>query len=153
MRSLGSSIVITPRLPLRVVAALSIAAALAACHRYDSILLPGDRLAFGEWGGDHVDVVANGSVTNVFLGCTSGQFPGNIPLDGNGRFSVNGSWNPSIGPIRLDGNMPAQLSGQLAGNVLTFAVAVNDTVVKQVSSLGPATVVFGRQGTGTICPV
>ena len=141
------------RLPRRVVAALSLAAALAACHRYDSILLPGDHLAFGEWGGDHADLVASGSATNVSIGCTFGQFPGNIPLDGNGRFSVNGTWNLSIGPIRLDGNLPAQLSGQVTGDVLTFAVAVNDTIAKQVSSLGPATVVFGRRGTSTICPV
>lgn len=133
-------------------AALGIAAALAACHPGDSIFLPGDHLAFGEWGGDHADVVASSSTTNVSIGCSSGQFPGKLPLDGNGRFSVNGTWNLSIGPIRLDGNMPAQLSGQVTGDVLTFAVAVNDTITKQVSSLGPATVVFGRQGTGTICP-
>ena len=143
---------ITPRLPRRVVAALSIAAALAACHPDNSILLPGDHLAFGEWGGDHAYMVASGSATNVSLGCSFGQFPGNLPLDGNGRFSVNGTWNLSIGPIRLDGNMPAQFSGQVTGDVLTFAVAVNDTIAKQVSSLGPATVVFGKQGTGTICP-
>ena len=144
---------ITPRLRLRIVTALSIAAAVTACYRYDSILVPGDHLAFGEWGGDHADVVASASATNVSLGCSAGQFPGNIPIDGNGRFSVDGTWNVSIGPIRLDGNMPAQLSGQLTGDVLTFAVAVNDTIAKQVSSLGPATVVYGRQGTTTICPV
>jgi hypothetical protein len=136
-----------------VLAALSLAAALAACHPDASILLPGDHLAFGEWGGDHADLVASTSATNASIGCTFGQFPGNIPLDGNGRFSVNGTWNLSIGPIRLDGNLPAQLSGQVTGDVLTFAVAVNDTITKQVSSLGPATVVFGRRGTSTICPV
>ena len=128
-------------------------AALAACANSNAAMSPGTHLAFGEWGGDHVDVVASQTQTNVLLGCMSGVFSGNIPLDANGRFIANGTWNLSIGPIRLDGNMPAQLSGQVSGRTVTIAVAVYDTVTKQVTSLGPQSAEFGKPSVGQVCPV
>jgi len=124
----------------------------AACAT-DSPMPPGTMLAFGEWGGDHADVTATAMATHIALNCSFGSFSGSIPLDVNGRFVVNGTWNRSVGPILQNGNMPAQLSGQVIGNSLTFAIAVNDTIAKQVSSLGPATVVLGKQGIGQVCPV
>jgi hypothetical protein len=132
-------------------------AALTACARSDAPMSPGAHLAFGEWGGDHVDVVASQTQTSVLLGCMSGVFSGNIPLDANGRFTANGTWNLSIGPVRLDGNMPAQLSGQvsaqMSGRTVTIAVAVYDTTLKQVTSLGPQSAEFGKASIGQICPV
>lgn len=110
-------------------------------------------LAFGEWGGDGAQVVTSSTTTHVLLGCTFGDFPGSIALDANGRFAVNGSWNPSVGPIQQNATMPAQMSGQVVGTTLTFAVAVNDTTRKQVTSLGPRSVVFGKQAALTVCPV
>ena len=110
-------------------------------------------VAFGEWGGDHADVTATATATHVSLNCSFGDFSGSIPLDVNGRFAVNGTWNRSVGPILQNGNMPAQLSGQVIGNSLTFAIAVNDTIAKQVYSFGPATVVFGKQPSIQVCPV
>jgi uncharacterized protein (AIM24 family) len=113
----------------------------------------GSHLAFGDWGGDHADVNASSAATYVLINCSTGAFPGNIALDESGRFAVNGSWNRSVGPVQLNGNMPAQFSGQVIGNTLTFAIAVNDTIAKQVSSLGPESVVFAKQATGQVCPV
>ena len=115
--------------------------------------MPPGHLAFGEWGGDHVDIVASASTTNVSLGCSSGVFSGNIPLDANGNFTANGTWNLSIGPIRLDANMPAQLSGQVNGRTVTIAVAAYDTTQKQVTSLGPQSAEYGKPSIGQICPV
>ena len=48
--------------------------------------------------------------------------------------------------------MPAQMSGQVSGNTLTFAVAVNDTARKEVVSIGPATVEFGQHANLIVCP-
>jgi hypothetical protein len=139
--------------PTRRLAALACAFALCACAGSESPLSPSGHLAFGEWGGDHVDVVASQTQTSVMLGCSSGVFSGYIPLDVNGRFTANGTWNLSIGPIRLDGNMPAQLSGQVSGRTVTIAVAVYDTVTKQVTSLGPQSAELGKPSIGQVCPV
>lgn len=124
----------------------------AACAT-DSPMSPATTLALGDWGGDHADVNATATATFVSLNCSFGTFAGNVSLDASGRFAVSGNWNRSVGPIQLNGQMPAQLSGQVIGNTLTFAIAVNDTIAKQVSSLGPVSVVFGKQATGQVCPV
>ena len=144
----GSSIVTTPCL-----VALISALGVCACSGSGSPLLPSGHLAFGEWGGDHVDVVASASSTSVSLGCMSGMFSGNVPLDASGHFTASGTWNLSIGPLRLDGNMPAQLSGQVSGRTVTVAVAVYDTTLKQVTSLGPQSAGYGKPSIGQICPV
>jgi hypothetical protein len=124
----------------------------AACAM-DSPMSPGTMLAFGEWGGDGAQVVTSGTTTHVLLGCTFGDFPGNISLDANGRFVVNGSWNPSVGPIQQNATMPAQMSGQVVGATVTFAIAVNDTTRKQVTLLGPRSAEFGKQAGLLVCPV
>jgi hypothetical protein len=124
----------------------------AACAT-DSPTAPATSLALGDWGGDRADVNASATATHVSLNCSFGDFAGNIALDANGRFAVNGSYNRSVGPVLLNGNMPAQLSGQVTGNSLTFAIAVNDTIAKQIYSFGPATVVFGKQPSIQVCPV
>ena len=136
-----------------VTAAFVLVGTLSACAHSESPMGPAGVLAFGEWGGNNVDIVASQSATNVSLGCMSGVFAGNIPLYGNGRFIANGSWNLSIGPVRLDGNMPAQLSGQVSGRTVTLAVAVYDTTLKQVTSLGPESAEFGKASTGQVCPL
>ncbi len=126
---------------------------LAAACAKDSPLAPATRLTFGTWGGDRAEVTASATGTQVTLGCSFGDFAASPTLDSDGRFTINGSWNRSVGPVQLNGNMPAQLSGQVLGNTLTFAIAVNDTIAKQVTSLGPATVIFGQKGTIFPCPV
>jgi len=131
---------------------LSLLILATACAK-DSPLAPGTHLTFGDWGGDKAEVTASATVTHVTLNCSFGDFAANPTVDSDGRFSISGSWNRSVGPIQINGNMPAQLSGQILGNTLTFAIAVNDTTAKQVTSLGPATVVFGKKATIVVCPV
>ena len=116
-------------------------------------MAPATTLVIGEWGGDQADVTASATTTRVTLNCSFGDFPGNISLDANGRFAVDGTYNRSIGPIQVNANMPAQFSGQVTGNSLTFAVAVNDTTAKQIFSLGPATVVLGNKPKNQVCPL
>lgn len=124
---------------------------VAACAK-DSPTSPATRLTFGEWGANHAQVVASGSATEVTYGCTSGEFAGNISLDVMGRFAVNGSFYPYAGPISVNGPMPAQFSGLVEGNTLTFAIAVSDTVEHRVISLGPQVVVLGQPANIVVCP-
>jgi hypothetical protein len=136
----------------RIVALFAPIVAFAACGT-DSPTSPGAHLAVGAWGGDKAQVSFDQTETHVTVNCSAGEFSGNISLDPNGRFTVDGTWNRSVGPILLNGDMPAQLSGQVIGNSLTFAIAVNDTIAKQITSVGPATVVFGKQPTTQVCPL
>jgi hypothetical protein len=138
---------------MKLLALLALTTALAACAKDSTTAPSATTLAFGTWGGNHAEVVAGDSVTEVTYGCTFGEFTGSIPLDVNGRFAVNGSYDPSVGPVSVDGPMPAQLSGVVDGNTLTFAIAVNDTVGNRVISLGPAVVVLGQPANIVVCPV
>jgi hypothetical protein len=125
-------------------------AGLAACAK-DSPTSPGTHLAFGEWGGDRVQVVASDSSTDVWNGCTGGTFAGNIALEGSGYFSVNGRWEPYFGPFNQP-TMPAQMSGQVSGNTMTFSVAVYDTIQKKIISVAPATATLGQHANIVLCP-
>jgi hypothetical protein len=132
---------------------LAISLLLSACGRSDTILSAGGLLALGTWGGNNVAVIATDSVTHVHVGCTFGDFPSDIALDATGHFAVNGSYMLHAYPVAFGPAMPAQLSGQVIGNTLTFAVAVNDTTAKQIVSVGPGTVVYGKQAVMGACPV
>ncbi len=134
-------------------AVLVSALALCACGRSDSPTSSGGLLALGTWGGDNFAIIATDSVTHVHVGCTFGDFPSNVTVDATGHFAVNGSYMLHAYPITYGPSMPAQLSGQVSGNKLTFAIAVNDTVAKQVVSLGPGTVTLGRDPVMGVCPV
>jgi hypothetical protein len=143
-----------PRVITRALLLSSLVSAFAACGDTVTPLAPTPtQLTFGDWGGTQADVNTSSTATHVTLGCSFGDFPGSIKLDPTGRFSVQGSWNRSVGPIQVNGAMPAVISGLVTGTSLTFSVAVNDTTAKQISSLGPAFVVFGEQATSTVCPV
>jgi hypothetical protein len=113
---------------------------------------PDTHLAFGEWGAVGAQIVASDSVTEVNVGCTGGRFAGNVALNSTGSFFVNGSWSPYAGPLADNYFMPAQMSGQVSGGTVTFAVAVYDTVEKRVISVAPATAVFGHHAVLVVCP-
>lgn len=136
-----------------LVSLFALAASLAACAKDSPTSPPATRLTLGTWGGDRAQVIVGDSVTEVWVGCTSGEFAGNIALDANGRFSVDGSYDPYVLPVSTGGSMPAQLSGLVDGNTLTFAIAVNDTVAQRVISLGPNVVVLGQPANIEVCPV
>lgn len=138
---------------MKFLALLALIITLSGCAKDSTMAPPATHLALGEWGGDRAEVVAGDSLTEVTYGCTSGEFSGSIALDESGRFTVNGSYDPSVGPVEVNGAMPAQLSGLVEGNTLTFAVAVNDTIEKRVISLGPAVVVLGQPANIVVCPV
>ena len=142
---------------LRRAAAIVFVAAVpflfANCHGADVITVPGKQLTLGTWGGARSEVMATASSTSVTFQCTFGNFPGSIALDTDGRFSVQGTYNPYAGPVAIGTPFLAQLSGQVSGNTLTFAVATYDTVNNRLIEIGPATVVLGRTADFQACPV
>jgi hypothetical protein len=120
----------------------------------DSLLPPSDRrLALGTWGGENAGVIATDSATHVHVGCTFGDMPGDVRLDADGRFTVDGSYVLRAYPVQVGPSLPAQFSGRVLGRTLTLAIAVNDTVEKRVVALGPVTVVFGRTPDLGPCPI
>ncbi len=126
---------------------------LASC--VEGPLLPpsDDQLALGEWGGDNAGVIVLDDRAHVHIGCTLGDILGIIPLDANGRFTVDGSYVLRAFPIQLGPSLPAQFSGRVVGGRLTLVIAVNDTTENKVVALGPVTVQFGRQPEMGPCPI
>jgi len=113
----------------------------------------GSQITLGTWGGTNFAVVATDSVIHVHVGCTFGDFTSGTALDATGHFTAEGSYMLHAYPVAMGPSMPAELSGQVIGNTMTFAIAVNDTTAKQVYSLGPGTVVFGKTPVMGPCPV
>ena len=83
--------------------------------------------------------------------CVGGTFAGHIVSGADGRFTVNGRFAPYFGPYSQT-LMPAQMSGQVSGKSMTFAIAVNDTLYKKILAFGPATVQFGEHANIIVCP-
>jgi hypothetical protein len=147
---------IPPRLHPQIVVGLALAVGgllLGACADESLPPLPGDRLALGTWGGDDAGVIVTDSGTHVHVGCTYGDTPALVPLDADGRFTIDGSYVLRAYPIQIGPTMPAQYSGHVVGRTLTMAIAVNDTVAKQVVALGPITVTYGRTASMGPCPI
>lgn len=151
-----SRMLMPSRLYPQIAFGLSLAAfglLFAACSSGAVLPPSSERLALGTWGGDNAGVIVSDSGTHVHVGCTLGDMPGLVPLDPDGRFVINGSYVLRAYPIMVGPTLPAQFSGQVRGRTLTIAIAVNDTVAKQVVALGPITVTYGRTPSMGACPI
>lgn len=102
--------------------------AAVACSNPTS---PGDRVAAGRWGGDHValDVTSDGG--RIEYDCAHGDLAEPLAVDRSGHFDVTGTHTPEHGgPVREDEKLvshPARYAGQVDGERLTLAVTVTDT--------------------------
>lgn len=114
---------------------------------------PGATLAIGTWGGDDAGVIVTEAGAHVHVGCTFGDIPGMVPLDTEGRFTVDGTYVLQAFPIVIGPTLPAQFSGQVENRTLTLAVAVSDTVENGVVALGPVRVVLGNEPRLGPCPI
>jgi hypothetical protein len=99
-----------------------------------------DTLARGTWGGENA-------------GAMVGDFRPPVALDQEGRFNVEGSYMLRAFPVAVGPSLPAVFTGIVNGDRLTISVAVNDTVEKKLVSLGPVTVVLGREPRLGPCPI
>ncbi len=140
------------KLVLFLVAA--VAAGLAtSCSDPASSATPTDFLTEGTWGGDDAGVIVTEERTHVHIGCTFGDMPAKVPLDDEGRFTIDGTYVLRAYPVQLGPSLPAQFAGLVQGEDLTLAIAVDDTVEKKVVALGPVTVTYGREPKMAICPI
>jgi hypothetical protein len=114
--------------------------------------LPTDHLAEGTWGGNDNGVIVTATQLHIHLGCTNGDFPAPVLLDAEGRFRLDGSYTLRAFPVARE-SLPAQVAGRVEGRRLTFTIAVNDTVLKRPTALGPITVTLGVEPRMTICPI
>lgn len=126
---------------------------VAACG--DGTVRPatGPALAVGTWGGEGAGAIVTEAGVHVHVGCTFGDIPGEVPLDPDGRFTVDGTYVLRAYPVVVGPPLPAQFSGRVVNRTLTLAIAVNDTVERRVVALGPVTVVYGREPRLGPCPI
>jgi hypothetical protein len=135
-------------------AGLGLIAMLSLLNCDQDVVIPSDGLlTLGTWGGDNSGVIVTDEQVHVHVGCTFGDIPGRVEVDQSGRFTVEGSYVLRAYPVQLGPSLPAQFSGRVNGKVLTLAIAINDTVEKEVVSLGPVTVVYGRNPEMGPCPI
>ena len=145
--------VIRPRMPrMPLVLVLALALAVAGCERSASPLAPAAVLTPGTWGAADVRVVTADSAMQVRVGCDAGTFVGHISLDASGRFSANGTWTRGFQAyFYFPRAIPAQMSGQVNGASLQFAIAAADGAT--VISVGPRTAVLGAVSSFGVCGV
>lgn len=141
------------RLRAVLLAGAALAGAALACAESGPLPPPGDTLAIGTWGTTNAGVIVTDSAVHVHVGCTFGDMPGDVPLDAEGRFTVDGTYVLNAYPVVIGPELPAQFSGRVVGRTLMLAVAVNDTVAKRVVALGPIAVTFGRTPQMGPCPI
>jgi hypothetical protein len=103
----------------------------------------------GTWGGDDAGLIVGTDRAHAHIGCTLGDLPGPIAVDGDGRFEVEGQWNVDAYPVDRGILHPARVSGRTDGRTLTFSVRLTDT--GQI--LGPSVVTLGREPRMVNCPI
>jgi hypothetical protein len=126
--------------------------ALSGCPSDDPVS-PDGNLLVGTWGGENVAFIVESGTTHIHVGCTNGDFPSPIAVDGDGRFNVSGSYVLRAYPVQIGPPLPAQVAGVVDGRRLTFTVSVNDTVEKKLVVLGPESVTFARDPRMGPCPI
>lgn len=134
--------------------ALTVGAALgvAACSG-QSVTEAAHVLTPGTWGGENAGAIVDDTLAHVHIGCTLGNFPLPTAIDSQGRFTADGNYTLRAYPIAVGPELPAVFTGVVNGNLLTFSVAVDDTVEKKLVPLGPVTVVLGREPRMQACPI
>ena len=118
---------------------LSLLAALAGCIEANA-----PDTVTGDWGGQHLGLVASLSGATLEYDCATGKIAAPIRPDARGRFSVAGEHYPGHGgPVRSDEEpvrRPARYDGVVRGTSMELTVTLTDsnTVV------GSFTLVYGR---------
>ena len=131
---------------------VGVTVAVAACGGR-SVTASTHVLSIGTWGGENAGAIVDDTIVHVHIGCTLGNFTPPSVIDGEGRFSVDGSYTLRAFPVAVGPPVPAVFTGVVNGSELTLSVAVNDTVEKKLVPLGPVTVVLGREPRMQVCPI
>lgn len=85
----------------------------------------------GDWGGQHLGLVASSGGAALEYDCATGSIAGPIRPDDSGRFSVTGEHFPGHGgPTLVDQNptrRPARYDGKVSGARMLLTVTLTDT--------------------------
>lgn len=137
----------------RRAASALLALTLVACGDGSFELRLGSTLPVGTWGGEEAGLIVTESGAHVHIGCTFGDIQGEVPLDEDGRFTIEGSYVLDAFPVVTGPTMPAEFSGRVVGRALILSVAVSDTVRDRPVALGPVTVVYDEEPRLGPCPI
>lgn len=81
----------------------------------------------GDWGGHNAGLtVTRTGATALFKCGASGQITQALSLDGSGRFSASGTYDPKL---VQGGPRPATFTGMLSGSNLQLTVQTGDSVL------------------------
>lgn len=98
----------------------------------------------GLWGGEHISLNVTEQGAQVEYDCAHGSIDRKIILDGDGRFTLSGTYvEEHGGPIRTDEittGYAAEYSGQIKSDTMTLKVI--ETKTKKL--VGTFTLVYGR---------
>src|SRR5512141_239822 len=103
----------------------------------------------GTWGGEDAGLIASDTSAHIHIGCTLGDTDTPIRPDGEGHFSVSGTYNVDAYPVDRGIYHPARFTGQVSGNTLTLAVTLTDTG----RQLGPVTLTRDKEPKMGPCPI
>ena len=112
---------------MRISALALLYAGLTGCGGSSLQPLPGDVLAVGTWGGDDAGVIVTESLAHVHIGCTFGDVTGEIAIDDEGRFTVDGSYVLRAYPVMIG---PDASSKSMARIIFVVAARVRVVVPK-----------------------
>jgi len=79
------------------------------------------------WGGDHIEIRADGKRATVEFDCAHGTIDGAIAPDSNGQFDIAGTFTPErSGPVREDTSQTraAKYAGTIKKEAMTLRVTI-----------------------------
>ncbi|HEV8610585.1 MAG TPA: hypothetical protein VGS98_11035 [Thermoanaerobaculia bacterium] len=92
-----------------------------------------NRVAFGVWGGDHVNLVVTDTGGALEYDCAHGTIDQPFVVDSSGRFDLAGTHTREHGgPIRSDekpDKHPARYTGTTDGQTMPLTVTLTDSTV------------------------
>ena len=107
-----------------------------------------DRLPTGNWGGEHISMVATDTGATIEYDCAAGKITGALALDARGDFTWAGIHSPGHGgPIRV-GEPPDDRPARYTGNASSTALRMTLTVLD--GSIPPQTFVLARGGAAKV---
>src|SRR6185503_16855427 len=100
-------------------------------------------LVVGEWGGEHLGLVASAEGAQLEFDCATGEIAEPIVPGADGKFSVAGFHIPGHGgPFRED-EVPVKLPAQFFGSIRGDKMTLDITIAGGDLALGPFTLIRG----------
>ena len=88
------------------------------------------RIATGNWGGQHINIKVTAHSATIEYDCATGVIQGPLVVDRNGNFKLHGTHRMERGgPVRANetpSDVPATYTGSIHGNTMTLNLKLND---------------------------